>query len=329
MATSTPASISTRSTRSNSSISSSTPASIRTAARVRSVSNGERSARTFNLEHRQRQRRDYNNSSLINRICLCDDSEFPQDCADCDIVSGFRCSQHLIVTCSRADCNKLFHKACVISSGFEVDSYLCQECYCATDSFMDNRPWDTVDNLTKAKRLGLDVGQDQTLLQRQVNQMQKAINDCELSIGDLLSNNPRPYPSPVHLDEAQLKAHVACGRRFELSSLLYSVQMCTCCGRVKPAHVDPCFPSPSKQPFEQRHLSEAYHKAWHCTCDSFCKGSQFYANSRRTVIRFFKLHHNNMSPKDFLNLNDPNAMLCHNCYTEITGDNLEGTRCSS
>ena len=113
------------------------------------------------------------------------------------------------------------------------------------------------------------------------------------------------------------------GRRYELSTLLFNVQSCSCCGLVKPGHDDPHFPE--NTPFERKHLMIKYHPAWECRCDNYCKGSQFYCAKRKTHISHYQRLHSNLNPWEVLNCNknEPNAVLCTNCYNEVHSKNLE------
>ena len=72
--------------------------------------------------------------------------------------------------------------------------------------------------------------------------------------------------------------------------------------------------------YSPQHLTMKYKVAWHCTCDGFCKGSQFYAASRKTtILRHYKEKHENKMPWEFMNLNEnsPNAKMCQKCHHEM------------
>jgi hypothetical protein len=159
-----------------------------------------------------------------------------------------------------------------------------------------------------------------------ISKMKNDISKCNLTtiIQPLLDNNPYSYPTPIQMFNEQIEKHVVCGRRFDLSMLLFSVEACDCCSRLQPSHVDPCFPVSSEQPFGRKHFAEKYHKAWHCKYDGFCKGSQFYASTRKSAINLFRDKHNGQLPKTFLDITEPNAMLCNTCYHEISSDNVNG-----
>ena len=107
--------------------------------------------------------------------------------------------------------------------------------------------------------------------------------------------------------------------------LLFKVEMCSCCGRVQPGHVDPAFPKEGV-PFERKHLVNSYHHAWHCECNDFCTGSQFYAKRKKSEIDFYKEKHQGQPPWIVLGLDQqsPNAVLCNSCYKEIQSKDIEG-----
>ncbi len=143
--------------------------------------------------------------------------------------------------------------------------------------------------------------------------------------GGILDSRPRNYPSPVHMASASIDKHVRTGRRAEISMSLYGVNMCSCCGSVKPNHEDPLFPKDA--PFQRMHLLNKSHHAWHCACMEYCKGSQFYASERSSVMSWYKEKHGGLTPSEYeLNNNGKvtEVSLCHKCYSEVKSDNLSG-----
>ena len=68
-----------------------------------------------------------------------------------------------------------------------------------------------------------------------------------------------------------------------------------------------------------------YHPAWECRCDNYCKGSQFYCAKRKTHISHYQRLHSNLNPWELLNCNknEPNAVLCTNCYNKVHSKNIE------
>ena len=139
----------------------------------------------------------------------------------------------------------------------------------------------------------------------------------------ILDSNPLPYSSPVAISEDLKNKATLHGRLYELSTLLFNVKSCSCCGLVKPGHDDPHFPE--NTPFERKHLMIKYYPAWECRCDNYCKGSQFYCAKRKTHISHYQRLHSNLNPWELLNCNknEPNAVLCTNCYNEVHSKNLE------
>ena len=106
---------------------------------------------------------------------------------------------------------------------------------------------------------------------------------------------------------------------------MFQSDICSCCGRVKPGHVDPYFPKNS--PFERRHLLNPYHKAWKCTCPK-CEGCQFYCHQMKSHIQFFEDNHNKKTPWDFLGCSKDanNAVLCDSCYKEVNSTKIQGKK---
>ena len=126
----------------------------------------------------------------------------------------------------------------------------------------------------------------------------------------LLDSLPRPYPSPVDMTEESTLNHTVIGRRFEMSSEMYRVVKCDCCGFVKPGHDYPA--SPTGVVFERTHLLNKMHPEFHCSRKEFCKGSQFYCANRPTHKYWFYQQHPS-HPRDLLNLppGETNATICN------------------
>ena len=142
----------------------------------------------------------------------------------------------------------------------------------------------------------------------------------------LIDSRPRPYPSPVHMTKESTLMHTVIGRGFEISSKMYRVFKCDCCGFVKPGHDDPGFPTDVV--FEQNNLLKRKHPAFHCSCKEVCKGSQFYcANIPMQKHWFYQQHQRH--PRDLLNLppRGKNATICNDCHNEISSHNVNGKSC--
>eukprot|EP00956_Cyclotella_meneghiniana_P044382 scaffold315718_cov96-Cyclotella_meneghiniana.AAC.1 len=167
----------------------------------------------------------------------------------------------------------------------------------------------------KMERFGLTPSADrnQHTTRTEKKNMDKLFKDMqtcmtEEQINEILDSKPRAYPPRVNMDPDAMKLHVTQGRRFELSMMLYDVQKCKCCGKVQPGHVDSLFPK-DKAPYQREHLINTYHRAWECNCWGFCKGSQFYCANKPTHMDEYKRQHEGMTPLEFLNLTEPNALL--------------------
>ena len=335
-----------------------TVSSIRLTARLPTVSEGRRQSSVYNVNYRQ-QRRQMNNTvspptdrgvlrhafntardthnETNERICICDDKSIPDtsSCAQCDQSENLRCDFHTLLFCCL--CNKRFHRGCVASvshvslQDLDIDTYICPEC--ETTRGIDDTSWASLGrgtNERKLARLGLACTQPpgsaehkQTL--RVMKKLKDKLEECKVAKRSLiLDNSPMPYPSAINMSEEAKNKHVLSGRRFEISMLLYQVEMCSCCGRVQPGHVDPAFPK--EVPFERKHLVNSYHHAWHCECNEFCQGSQFYADRKNSEINLYKEKHQGQSPWIVLGLDkqSPNAVLCNWCYREIQSKDVNG-----
>ena len=269
------------------------------------------------------------------RICICDNFKYPKDCKtqECRPVYGQACTAHKDIQCQSLSCDKSFHVDCIASlqrttiEDIVADGYTCMECEADTPI----EPIDAEDQVGVLRRdlmhLGIDLPDPatQTQIAKAKRDQTKLLNmlnseECEIPQNDInaiLNNYPRSYPCPVNMDSTAAKDHVVHGRRHEVSMFLYVVDQCECCGKVQPGHVDPIFPD--HPTFERQHLVNKYHRVWRCTCDGFCKGSQFYPSQKPTVINKYKLHHGNRAPWDYMSVEkeDPNAIICHKCYDEI------------
>ena len=160
-----------------------------------------------------------------------------------------------------------------------------------------------------------------------MNNTINVLKKCFSEYKSILHNKPKPYPTPFAMSNLSKKKHTLHGRRFEVSMYMFDCESCSCCGRVKPGHVDPYFPNNS--PFERKHLLNPYHKAWKCTCKS-CKGCQFYCDERRSHMYYFAANHNKLTRWDFLGCSKDanNAVLCNSFYKEIDSKKiLVKTKC--
>ena len=300
------------------------------------------------------------NTRYNPRICICDEQLFPITCKECNLATNTACERHTIVSCTQPDCTRRFHKEC-ICSGVLTDAtfdeltltYICPECTCKAAVSEDaafitlaRNPTAVASAREKLLRFGIDPPHDATTsdlneAKARMNKLEKAFVACNKDliekcpglaeaerhriINGILDTKPRPYPSPVRMDEVAVKKHVAMGRRAELSLLMYEVAACGCCGSVKPHHCDPDFPDSA--PLSRMHLMNKSHDAWHCTCKEYCKGSQFYASRRHTVMHHYKSNHNQLGPGEYGEAH-PNTVfktsLCHKCYQEVTADKVDG-----
>jgi hypothetical protein len=265
------------------------------------------------------------------RICYCDDLICPSSCTDCTKEAYIPCQKHQTVSCQNEVCTRQFYVSCIQNyANINQDTvFICIACSSLPQQ-EDHQTWNQID-LQQSKRRRLDFtstsdGVSARSIENQNNKllqmMGKVIPD---NVVDALKNNdPMPYPSIVPLDDECLGKHVVYGRRFEISTLMYDIRQCDCCGKVLPGHCDPNFPK--EFPFEQKHFSNTFHNAWKCECDSFCKGTQFYSHKKRSEINRYKRHHNDQTPCEFLHVDKSacNAILCKSCYMEIGTRNVEG-----
>ena len=264
--------------------------------------------------------------NIIKRICYCDMLTLPLDCTECNRKLNVPCDKHTVIKCHV--CGKKMHKECLktylgedLDNMGEDEGILCLECLYNTASESDN--WNSLgdDNKIKLMRLGLFADDDI----KKVNQMIKILSkDCEVPsyiINAIKDNDPKPYPSITPITHQSKLKHAICGRRFDVSMMMYNVQTCDCCGFTMPFHKDRFYPNDAT--FEKKHFNKAYYKAWHCSCDAYCKGSQYYASKQTSSIKNYEANHNGLAPWEFLNLpkNETNAIICSKCNIEIRSRN--------
>lgn len=114
--------------------------------------------------------------------------------------------------------------------------------------------------------------------------------------------------------------HVHHGHRFEVSLACFESNKCDCCRKVEPGHADPLYKeSAIHEPIKCHHLTTRWFPAWRCTCDGVCHGEKFYCNSCKTQTQWFRDHHGNQWPWEFLGIDksEPNAILCTYCHEEV------------
>ena len=246
----------------------------------------------------------------------------PLHCIDCNKILKIPCDKHKVITCTNTSCSKQFHIGCLESFfndtlediNNEDYDYLCMECiYKDTCS---STPWNDIEDRNELfKRFGLVPKEGLSRLKR----IQKVlIEDCGVPhqiISDLKNNDPQPHPSITLMSMENMEHQALCGRRFDVSMLMYSIHTCDCCGVTMPLHRDPYFPKDA--PFDRKHFIKSYYKSWHCTCNGYCNGSQFYSYKRGKNLNHYRAMHDGLYPWDYLNKNekDPNALLCKKCHS--------------
>ena len=264
-----------------------------------------------------------NENDLSIRICHCDQPIIPPNCEDCNINLNLPCGKHTVIHCNVNTCNKRFHAGCLNQffghdlATFNNENYTCVEC--TMDNNTESMPWDDVeDDSIKLRRFGLKAGQPMRKLNKMMNILTSHCDTPTIALDNIMNNDPKPYASITPISQENIEKHTICGRRFDVSMLMYSVNSCSCCGRTEPVHLDPEFPS--NAPFERKHFIHRYMKAWHCKCNEYCKGSQFYSYLRRSSLGIYRDMHNGLNPWEVMNLNqnEPNALLCFLCHDEIT-----------
>jgi hypothetical protein len=101
------------------------------------------------------------------------------------------------------------------------------------------------------------------------------------------------------------------GRRFEVSTLMFPILKCACCGVVQPFHNDPDFPD--KPLLSRLHLATQPKDAHHCT-GACCKGGQVWATDRPSVMSVYCQSHGvQRNPP-------PNCVICDRCAKEVKSD---------
>ena len=211
----------------------------------------------------------------------------------------------------------------------DINSDTLQCMQCESEQDRKNVKWNQLKHTEvaeKLERVGIICPSNQQERQkavRQMNKMVEVLKRCYSGYNSFLDNKPKPYPTSFAMSDLSKKEHTIHGRRFEVSMYMFQSDICSCCGRVKPGHVDPYFPRDS--PFERRHLLNQYHKAWVCTC-SKCKGCQFYCHERQSHIKYFQSQHNGVTLWDFLRCSKDanNAVLCESCYKEVDSTKVNG-----
>jgi hypothetical protein len=190
-------------------------------------------------------------------------------------------------------------------------------------------PWQDLSLAEKAVRLGLPLDdsissstQSRKVIAR-LNLLQQLV-DAE-TVQTILDSKPRPFPTLKPMDKDARDKQALYGRTFELSMLMFDVKKCSCCGSTVPCNVDPLVVSMNAgKPFRLKHFRAAFHPAWHCQCDAFCRGGQFFSATRPKEMRLFSDKHGGHSPAQQLGVDAPNALLCHSCYN--SGDDLQLAR---
>ena len=77
-------------------------------------------------------------------------------------------------------------------------------------------------------------------------------------------------------------------------------------------------PNTSSVPFEQKAFVNKTFPAWYCTCNDYCRDSQFWAHSCGIQLNPYCSHHEDRYPWQVLGCdkNSTNAVLCHRCHSE-------------
>ena len=142
----------------------------------------------------------------------------------------------------------------------------------------------------------------------------------------MLNTKPQAYQEPVKMNKDAMSEHIKAGQDFDISFLLYEVEMCHCCGRVQPGHADPFFSVKDSlytpPPFHHMSLVNQCHDAWLCTCN-YCNGDQgghhgqFWPALRHNILWHYRDVQDGEHPRDFLSLTSPNARICDKCYREV------------
>lgn len=282
------------------------------------------------------------------RMCVCDNHPMPNSCKNCDKLNNLPCHEHEIRTCATTGCARKFHRRCVqrfLESNNET--YKCEPCSAAVPDHDPpyTRQWTRqLSRFEKARRFGIyaPIGadpptRDEELAHRRAantatsleNKLAEHIGgisiDNEPILDTIKNNSPRSYPTAVHMTDEALEKTTICGRRVETSLLMFQVEQCACCGRVQPGLDDPQYPKTGYETvdpgpvFKRGHLTNQYKPAYHCTCDDYCKGSQFWPAGNRgpNFANHYKQTHSGADIKE--TLGEPASLLCSKCYDEYKG----------
>ena len=123
-------------------------------------------------------------------------------------------------------------------------------------------PWENVDDDTiKLRRFGLEPNQPMRLVNKMINVLTSRCDSPTVALDNIMNNDPKPHASITPISQEKIDKPIICGRRFDVSILMFSVKNCSCCGRTEPVHLDPDFPTDA--PFQRKHFVHRYMKAWH------------------------------------------------------------------
>jgi hypothetical protein len=309
------------------------PGSIRSNARLPSRSGGINSGRSYHVGYNRFQngRRSHTDST---RICYCDQPPCPPSCIHSQsfIPQGAatntnHCPDHALVSCQHEGCNKVFHVECIrmltrCDSFQSTDAFMC--CLHKHAKLWDDFSGENISCIEECKRYGIDTGNAPPTsirsLEKKIRTVKETLLQCNVppsTLDEIRCAPSLPFPSIVHMDSDMAAKESECGRRFELSMLMFKVDTCSCCGITQPHHIDPFYPKES--PLPKYHLNAKYYDAWECNCIESCHGQQFYGVKRPTLMAAFKSLHNNLTPDVFIcgvAGAPPNAKLCQDCYFE-------------
>ena len=215
-----------------------------------------------------------------SRICFCDG--LPQD----EIIDTnlLRCQG------KGGRCSIQFHKRCLQEFGWwgeednERPHVFCLECMTKDDprqgTYQPDAPWEELEELhisninhdalheqllrVGIKRTERAIAEDRKHLKSRVAKMEQILHTEDLQT--FLNTKPRAYQTLVKMSDDAMSEHIRAGRDFDISSLLYEVEMCDCCGRVQPGHADPLF-SGKDSPYTSPpfHRSAMMHGTVHVT----------------------------------------------------------------
>ena len=125
------------------------------------------------------------------------------------------------------------------------------------------------------------------------------------------SSEPRPIPTPIHTNEDITIGITHVVQHFEVSTLMFPILKCTCCGVVQSFHGGPDFPD--KPLFSHLHLTAQPKDAYHCT-GACCKGGQFWSTTRPSIMSVYYHSHGVQSNPP------PNCVICDTCAKEVKSD---------